>query len=54
MRPLLFLINTEELYTYNNAQMKYMIIQLFKIDERDSQNSCSEAICQEAQGADRQ
>ena len=44
MRPLLFLINVERLYTYKEALMKYTIVQLFKIDKRDSQNSCSKTV----------
>ena len=35
MRSLLFLINTERPYTYNDVQIKYTIVRLFKIDKRD-------------------
>ena len=41
MRPLLSLVNTEGLYAYGDGLTKHTIEQLFEIDGRDSQNSCS-------------
>ena len=41
MRPLLFLINVERLYVYDDDLTRRTIEQLFETNERDSQNSCS-------------
>ena len=44
MKFLLFLINIERLYVYDDDLTKYTIEQLFEINERNSQNSCFEII----------
>ena len=44
IRPLLFLINVERLYVYNDSLTKRTIEQLFEIDKRNSQNSCSDVV----------
>ena len=44
MRSLLFLINIKRLYVCNDVLIKYIIVQLFKINKRDSQNLCSKTV----------
>ena len=41
------MINKEKSYTCNDVQIKYTIVQLFKINKKDSQNSCFKTVLTE-------
>ena len=51
MRPLLFLISEEAQYEYDETVMRCTKIPVFDVDERDSQNSCFEAVLVEIKRA---